>query len=70
MNLLWVGPAAVAAIGLAGVAGLARRASLEAAALQRELRGFGEHRLAMVEVRDSSQDALAAARALRRRAGE
>jgi hypothetical protein len=65
MDAVWLVPSALAAVALVGVGALARRVSLEASSLQRDMRSFGEQRLAMVEVRDTSREMLEAARALR-----
>jgi hypothetical protein len=65
VTFLWVIPATITAAGLAAVAALARRATLEADGLRRELQAVGKHRLALLEVRDASDELRAAARALR-----
>lgn len=67
MDLVWIVPAALALVGGAVVAGLARRAAEEAAGLQRDLRRFGELRPAVVEVRELTAETIAAARRLQQR---
>jgi hypothetical protein len=65
MDLAWIFPAVVAALALVVAGALARRVTLEADALERDIHGFADQRLAMVEVRDTSREMLEAARALR-----
>lgn len=65
MEFVWIVPAGMALVGAAVVAGLARRAAEEAAGLRRDLQRFGDLRPALVEVRQLTAEAVAAARQLR-----
>ena len=73
MNLAWIVPAIVALVGMAIAAGLAHRAAEEAAGLHRDLARFAELRTALaelrpavVQVRASTAESVAAARQLHR----
>lgn len=59
-------PVAFAAVVLAVVAGVARRAADEAAGLRRDLRRFSDLRPALIELRHLSDDAARRAAGLRR----
>jgi hypothetical protein len=73
MAFVWIIPAVAALVGLMIAAGLAHRAAEETAGLRRDLDRFAELRTALaelqpalVQVRTSAAESVAAARQLRR----